>query len=138
MTEKRDSEPYVVGYCKPPAQHQFKKGTSGNAKGRPRKKSREQETNTEMLLRILNEEHVISTGAKVTTREAIFRKLLTSIASKGNVKGILALLAIAPTLEAEPVDYRAEVRRKLNDLTMRLKDAQERGIDPSGMQGRET
>lgn len=32
---------YVVGYCKPPRQSQFKKGASGNPHGRPRKADKE-------------------------------------------------------------------------------------------------
>lgn len=37
--DKDDSKSYEVGYCRPPKEHQFKPGTSGNYKGRPKKKS---------------------------------------------------------------------------------------------------
>jgi hypothetical protein len=37
MREKKTSNSYEVGYGKPPWNTQFKKGVSGNPKGRPRK-----------------------------------------------------------------------------------------------------
>ena len=37
MSEKNTSDSYEVGYGKPPRTTQFKKGVSGNPKGRPRK-----------------------------------------------------------------------------------------------------
>ena len=33
----KDSKPYEIGYKKPPQQYRFKKGQSGNPKGRPKK-----------------------------------------------------------------------------------------------------
>lgn len=36
MTNKKDDDDYEVGYKKPPKHSQFKKGQSGNSKGRPK------------------------------------------------------------------------------------------------------
>jgi len=36
MTTSNDDKDYEVGYGKPPKEHQFKKGQSGNLKGRPK------------------------------------------------------------------------------------------------------
>lgn len=129
MTKESDEKTYLIGYGKPPIEHQFKKGTSGNSKGRPRKNSNKQETYRELLSRIFDEEITTSSGAKVTFLEVALRKLLTSIASKGNSKALLALMELLPASQEDPIDHRAEVRRKLDDLALRLKDAQERGID---------
>ena len=35
----KESKDYEVGYGRPPKEYQFKPGTSGNYKGRPKKKS---------------------------------------------------------------------------------------------------
>ncbi len=34
--KKKPSGEYEVGFCKPPTEHQYPKGTSGNLKGRPK------------------------------------------------------------------------------------------------------
>lgn len=131
MPKKIEEKNYLVGYGKPPTAHQFKKGTSGNSKGRPRKNSKKKETHIELLSRIFDEQIITGNGAKISFLEAALRKLLTSIANKGNAKAMLTLMELLPASQEDPVDHRAEVRRKLNDLALRLKDAQERGIDPS-------
>lgn len=40
MSKRRDTRDYEVGHGKPPKEHQFKKGQSGNPKGRPPKEKR--------------------------------------------------------------------------------------------------
>lgn len=43
MSERDEKPDYTVGYGKPPAEHRFKKGQSGNPKGRPRKPAKKPE-----------------------------------------------------------------------------------------------
>jgi hypothetical protein len=40
MSDDRKDEPSNVGYCRPPKEHQFKAGKSGNPRGRPLKTER--------------------------------------------------------------------------------------------------
>lgn len=40
MSDDRSEKPYKVGYRKPPRESRFKKGESGNPRGRPRKQER--------------------------------------------------------------------------------------------------
>ncbi len=75
-----DNEDYDVGYKKPPKDKQFKKGQSGNPKGRPPKK-----LIYEVLEAKLNEMVTITTkdGKKVTMtmKEAWIQQLVQSSAS---------------------------------------------------------
>lgn len=70
------SEDYDVGYAKPPKQHQYKKGQSGNPKGRPKgaksvKTILEKELKTKIILKEQGK------PLKVTKKEAIIKRLIT-------------------------------------------------------------
>jgi hypothetical protein len=79
-----------VGYGKPPKQHQYRPGQSGNSKGRPKGAK-----STSTLLReTLDHKIAVRTGAtvrKVSVREAILIRLAEA-ALKGDIKSAHFLL----------------------------------------------
>jgi hypothetical protein len=84
---RSDSGTYPVGYGKPPRNHRFQPGHSGNPKGRPKGAK-----NTATLVReILDRKIEARSGGKVTVREGI----LTGFARaslKGDTKAAAFLL----------------------------------------------
>ena len=90
-----------VGYKKPPRHSRFKKGRSGNPKGRPKGKK----NLATHLDRILNERIRIKEGDKVfkiTKAEAMLKSLVQK-ALKGDVKATnLMLMALRQFSEDEP------------------------------------
>jgi Family of unknown function (DUF5681) len=89
---------YDTGYGKPPRQHQFRPGQSGNPKGR-----RKGAKNTATLLReILDRKIEVRTGStirKISVREAMLTRFAES-ALKGDTKSAAFLLQRYDTPEA--------------------------------------
>jgi hypothetical protein len=72
--ERRPGDSYEVGFGKPPERTRFKKGRSGNPKGRPRKKP---DLYSE-LTKVLRENVTITVDGqqeKVTVQQALLRRL---------------------------------------------------------------
>ena len=72
--ERRPGDPYEVGFSKPPKQTRFKKGRSGNPRGRPRKKP---DLYSE-LTKVLRENVTVTIDGqpeKVTVQQALLLRL---------------------------------------------------------------
>jgi hypothetical protein len=105
-----DESIYEVGFGKPPKNHRFQKGTSGNAQGRP-KGRRNLAT---VLGRTLQEKVIINENGirkTVTKLEAAVKQLVNKAAS-GDLVALRQLTALARSAEDQAVDLPSE---KLSD-----------------------
>jgi Family of unknown function (DUF5681) len=107
--ERRPGDPYEVGFGKPPKRTQFKKGRSGNPKGRPRKKP---DLHSE-LTKVLRENVTITVEGQqkqVTVQQALLLRLRDQ-ALRGELaagKLLQKVVTALPESESEfgPVDMR--------------------------------
>src|SRR5438128_100740 len=101
------SADYQVGYGKPPRHTQFKKGQSGNPKGRPKGS----ENFAKLTRRILNEKIVIRENGErrtITKWQAALKQLVNKGAS-GDLRAIRELLK----LQAEMAQQEATIDDKI-------------------------
>lgn len=96
-----------VGYGKPPKQFQFKKGHSGNAHGRPKKK----QTNAELLNELLDEKIMVN-GQAITKRRALYLSMLND-AIKGKASARNTLLSLVKDEEVELEDFEETMDDKI-------------------------
>lgn len=96
MTRYPSKGDYEVGYGKPPVEHRFKPGQSGNPRGRP-KGHRNLKTD---LAEELREKVLVREGAKERrlTKQQAMVKSLTARAIKGDPRGIQILISLIERL----------------------------------------
>ncbi|WP_108811840.1 DUF5681 domain-containing protein [Sphingorhabdus sp. Alg231-15] len=83
------NDPSKVGYRKPPKEHQFKKGRSGNPRGRPRKQKPANPSEAE-ILRKISAETVVVDGKEMTKLE-LWLRVLEKKALQGDLRAMKLL-----------------------------------------------
>lgn len=104
MTHRDDDD--AVGYGKPPKKHRFRKGQSGNPKGRPKGS----QNFTKLLEKTLSRKMaIIENGSRktITTQEAALRKLAAK-ALQGEGRALDRLIQMAADNSAEKEARSAE------------------------------
>ena len=94
-----DVNDYEVGYGKPPKHSQFKKGRSGNPKGRPRG---DKNVGTMVRETFLRKIPITENGKqkKVSILEALLRQMVNA-ALKGEARQLDRVMKLLPVLEVE-------------------------------------
>ena len=133
MAGTEGSPEYDVGFGKPPKHARFRKGTSGNPKGRPRG-TRNLATVLEQTLKekvVINESGIRKT---VTKLEAAVKQLVNKAAS-GDLVAMRQLSSLASSAEMEPAtDQNGSTleeadRKVMNRLLKRLQESNIGGQD---------
>ena len=91
-------EKYDIGYCKPPKKTQFKPGTSGNKKGRPRGSK----NTLKLLEEELSKKIVVKEGGKIirlSKRESIIKQAVNK-AIQGDKKSIETIIKLMFEVDA--------------------------------------
>ena len=91
---------YHVGYAKPPVDSQFKKGVSGNAKGRPKGKKNFVSDFAEEMSEMVAVNEKGRPPRQVTKQRALIKALLARAVS-GDMKAYRVVLGLMPQLQAE-------------------------------------
>lgn len=130
------SRNYEVGYKKPPKEHQFKPGQSGNKRGRPIKKLEARSLLEESMCDSLNSTVFVTEQGKrkrITVKEAISRRLIGD-AMNGKISAIKFISNMTGYLDANQqrmdknivalmnIEFEQEHRRREREKRTREKE----------------
>jgi Family of unknown function (DUF5681) len=108
-------EPFTSGYMKPPKHSQFKKGKSGNPKGRPRKP----DDVPTMIERVMKRKvRVEGEDKKITMMNALMRKLREQVLT-GDMRAFSLTQRVLET-DAKLSPARSYVQMEATDAKLRL------------------
>ena len=120
--------PYAIGYGKPPQEHRFKPGRSGNPRGRPKGTK---DLNKLLQIELDRKVAVTERGRKrsISARELIAKQFVAS-ALKGDLKKIEMLFkASFAGTELEPIEFDATADADIEDYAVRLLHARRKEED---------
>lgn len=115
MSDDRETQDYEVGYGKPPESGKFKKGTSGNPSGRPKKLK----DFGSQLLRELDSKLIINENGKrkvITKLEGVVKQLLNKSLSGHHPSTRLLIPLYLQGLE-KAAEQQRPVYRTVDELT---------------------
>lgn len=145
MSGSNDNDPpekQKVGYGRPPMEHRFKKGVSGNPKGRPRKKrsGSPEAAGDDRLSRLILEEAYRSVQIREngkTEELPMIQVVLRSLgvaAVKGSHRAQLAIANLVQAVEKKQLDLKHELFEvALNykkDWDQTIAECKARGVEP--------
>ena len=121
MSKKLTEQPGEIGYCKPPIQHRFKKGQSGNPRGRPRGANSMDRLLQEELKRLIT---ISENGKrkKISRGEAIIRQLINKALQGEPRSQKLILDRLTPSPESEDPRAKAEIEATAQRFTKMLNE----------------
>lgn len=125
----RDAD-YAVGYGRPPQQHQFKTGQSGNPRGRPKGVQSE----ADILTKLLNRKIPIQDHGRtrhISVLEAIYHRIAQNGLKGGDTKSATFLLtrlaAVAQGNSGETPEMNQDDRIVLDTYLAQFMNSQKRG-----------
>ena len=112
------TQDYKTGYARPPIEHRFKPGRSGNPKGRPKKRPSVPDLITKVFIDEKFTARINGKEERINGLEAALKALLARVV-KGDVKAIkLVLGSVRDLPPPREIDPREEEANALRSLTM--------------------